>query len=143
LWDNAYTQVVDCPTWGDALLDVYLVWPESSFTSYSVVQGSSDHSGVLLVVEGTTEGRHVCICRHPHQCCVGVFMPSEQGWLQGCSWSAATLMGEVQRTWRGICSIKDMWSCKLLYSAYWLKAIVEQTNPIQKASVVKYAYRDH
>ena len=51
VWDNGYTQVVDCPTRGDALLDVYLVRPESSFTSCNVVQGISDHSGVLLEVE--------------------------------------------------------------------------------------------
>jgi hypothetical protein len=51
VWDNGYTQVVDCPTRGDAQLDVYLVRPESALTSCSVVQGISDHSGVLLEVE--------------------------------------------------------------------------------------------
>jgi hypothetical protein len=32
VWENGYTQVVNSPTQGDALLDVYLVQPESSFT---------------------------------------------------------------------------------------------------------------
>jgi hypothetical protein len=48
---NGYTQVVDSPTRADALLDVYLLWPESLFTPCSIVQGISDHCGVLLEVE--------------------------------------------------------------------------------------------
>jgi hypothetical protein len=44
-------QVVDSPTRGVALLDVYLVQPESSLASCSIVQGISDHCGVLLEVE--------------------------------------------------------------------------------------------
>jgi hypothetical protein len=51
VWENGYSQVVDSPTRVEALLDVYLVWPESSFTSSSVVQGISDHYGVILEVE--------------------------------------------------------------------------------------------
>jgi hypothetical protein len=51
VWENGYMQVVDSPTRGDALLDVYLVRPESSFTSCSTVQGISDLCGVLLEVE--------------------------------------------------------------------------------------------
>jgi hypothetical protein len=51
VWENGYTQVVDSPTRADALLDVYLVCPESSFTSCSIVQGISDHCWVLLEVE--------------------------------------------------------------------------------------------
>ena len=51
VWENGFTQVVDSPTRGEALLDVYLVRPESSFTSSSIVQGVSDHYGVLLEVE--------------------------------------------------------------------------------------------
>jgi hypothetical protein len=50
-WKNGHTPVGDSPTRGDALLDVYLVWPESSFTSSSIVQGISDYCGVLLEVE--------------------------------------------------------------------------------------------
>jgi hypothetical protein len=51
VWENGYTQVVDSPTRADALLDVYLVRPDISFTSCSLVQGISDHCGVLLLVE--------------------------------------------------------------------------------------------
>jgi hypothetical protein len=51
VWENGYTQIVDSPTRGDALLDVYLVRPESLFTSCSMVQGISDHCGVLSEVE--------------------------------------------------------------------------------------------
>jgi hypothetical protein len=50
-WENGYTQVADCPNLRDALLDVYLVWPETSFNSCSIVQGISDHCRVLLEVE--------------------------------------------------------------------------------------------
>jgi hypothetical protein len=51
VWENGYTQVVDSPTREHALLDVYLVRPESSFTSCSIVQGITDHCGVSLEVE--------------------------------------------------------------------------------------------
>jgi hypothetical protein len=51
VWENGYSQVVASPTRGDALLDVYLVRPESSFTSSSTVQGISDHDGIILEVE--------------------------------------------------------------------------------------------
>jgi hypothetical protein len=50
VWENGYTQIVDCPTRGEALLDVYLVQPESACTSYSIVEAISDHCGVLLEV---------------------------------------------------------------------------------------------
>jgi hypothetical protein len=50
--DNEYTQVVDIPTLQYALLDVYLVRPESSFISCSIVQGIRDHFMVLLEEEG-------------------------------------------------------------------------------------------
>jgi len=43
--------VTDGPTRGDALLDVYLVRPESSVTSNGVVQGVSDHLAVILEVK--------------------------------------------------------------------------------------------
>jgi len=49
--ENGYSQVTDSPTRGDALLDVYLVRPEISVTSISIVQGISDHSGVILEVD--------------------------------------------------------------------------------------------
>jgi hypothetical protein len=51
VWENGFTQVVDSPTRGDALLDVYLFRPESSVSSNSTVQGVSDHQGVILEVE--------------------------------------------------------------------------------------------
>ena len=49
--ESGYSQVVDSPTRGDALLDVYRVRPETSFTSSGIVQGISDHYGVMLEVE--------------------------------------------------------------------------------------------
>src|SRR5215469_6633922 len=42
VWESGYTQLVDGPTRDNALLDVYLVRPESSFTASSIVQGISD-----------------------------------------------------------------------------------------------------
>ena len=51
LWENGYIKLVNSPTWGDALLDVYLVLPESSLSSCSNVQGIIHHCGVLLEVE--------------------------------------------------------------------------------------------
>ena len=51
VWVNSYTQAVNSPTRGVDLLEVYLVRPESSFTSRSNVQGISEHCGVLLAIE--------------------------------------------------------------------------------------------
>jgi hypothetical protein len=48
VWDSGYTQVVEKPTRGDSLLDVYLVRPESELISCDTIQGISDHCGVLL-----------------------------------------------------------------------------------------------
>jgi hypothetical protein len=56
VWENGYSQVVDSPTRGDTLLDVYLLRPENSFTSSSIVQGISDHHGVMLEVEWVESG---------------------------------------------------------------------------------------
>jgi hypothetical protein len=56
VWENGYSQVVDSSTRGDALLDVYFVRPKSSFTSSSIAQGISDHSGVILEVEWEESG---------------------------------------------------------------------------------------
>jgi hypothetical protein len=41
---------------GDTLLDVYLVRPDSSFTSSCIVQGISDHYGVMLELEREESG---------------------------------------------------------------------------------------
>jgi hypothetical protein len=51
VWEQGYTQGAQNPTRGDALLDVYLVRPENLFTSCRIIQGVSDHRGVLLEVE--------------------------------------------------------------------------------------------
>jgi len=51
VWENGFTRVVDSPTRGDALLDVYLFRPKSSFTVSSIVQGISDYHGVIMEVE--------------------------------------------------------------------------------------------
>ena len=51
VWEKGFTQIVDSPTRGNALLDVYIVRLESSFTASSIVQGISDHHVVILEVE--------------------------------------------------------------------------------------------
>ncbi|PNF22005.1 hypothetical protein B7P43_G17606 [Cryptotermes secundus] len=51
VWENGFMQVVNTTTREVALLDVYLVWPESLFNSCSILQGISDHCRVLLEVE--------------------------------------------------------------------------------------------
>ena len=51
VWENGYRQVIENPTRGDAVLDVYLVRPDSSVTSSGIVQGISDHHGVTLEVD--------------------------------------------------------------------------------------------
>ena len=51
VWENGYSLVVDSPTRGEALLNVYLVHRESSFFSSIVVQGINDHYGVMVEVE--------------------------------------------------------------------------------------------
>jgi len=50
-WENGYTQVINSPSRGDALLDIFLVRPETAFTSCSNIQGISGHCGVLWEVE--------------------------------------------------------------------------------------------
>jgi len=49
-------------------LDGYLVRPESSFTSSRIVQGISDHSGVILEVEWEESG-----CEHQVERVVPVY----------------------------------------------------------------------
>ena len=56
VWDNRYTQVVEKPTRGDSLLDVYLVRPDSTLISCDTVHGISDHCGVLLEVDWIVKG---------------------------------------------------------------------------------------
>jgi len=52
VWEIGYSQVVDSPTRGDA----YLARPESSFTTSSIVDGITDHYGVMLEVEWEESG---------------------------------------------------------------------------------------
>jgi hypothetical protein len=51
IWENDYSQVIDGPTRGDALLDVFLVRPESSVSHSGIIQGVSDHQAVFLEVK--------------------------------------------------------------------------------------------
>jgi hypothetical protein len=51
VWEKGYTQLVGSPTRGAALLDVYLVRPENSIVSCSIVQGISDYCSVLPEAE--------------------------------------------------------------------------------------------
>lgn len=51
VFENGFSQVVERPTRGDAILDVYLILPESACTSSSIVQGISDHHGVIIEVD--------------------------------------------------------------------------------------------
>jgi len=48
VWENGYSQVIDGPTRGDALLDVYLVRPELSLTSSGIVQWVSDSGSGMV-----------------------------------------------------------------------------------------------
>jgi hypothetical protein len=47
-WDNGYNEVVGGPIRGDALLDIYLLRPESSLISFNNLPGISGHKGILL-----------------------------------------------------------------------------------------------
>jgi hypothetical protein len=51
VWENGFTEVVDSPTLGNALLYVYLFRSESSFTASIIAQGISDHYVVIVEVE--------------------------------------------------------------------------------------------
>jgi hypothetical protein len=77
--------------------------------------------------------------RHHQHSRFGV-MPSEWGWLWGCNWSAATMIGQVQRIWRGLCWVEDMWSCILLYSSHWLEKKYRIYNPIQATPEIWHTY---
>ena len=59
MWDNGYTGAVSGPTRRDALLDVYLLRPECSLISCTILPEISDHNGVLFEVEWDE------ICREP------------------------------------------------------------------------------
>jgi hypothetical protein len=51
VWGNGYIQIVNGPTRGDSLLDIYPLRPESLLISCNILLGISDHNGVLLEVE--------------------------------------------------------------------------------------------
>jgi hypothetical protein len=51
VWYNGFTQVVSDPKRGDALLDIYLLRPESSLIACNNLPGISDHHRVLLETE--------------------------------------------------------------------------------------------
>jgi hypothetical protein len=51
IWENDFRQVIDGPTRGEALLDVFLVRPDSTVSHSEVLQGISDHQAVLLEVK--------------------------------------------------------------------------------------------
>ena len=77
--ENSYTQAVNSPSRGDALLDVYLVWPECVFTSCSNVQGISDHGSVLLEAEWGEN-----CCEHQVERLVPVYHKTKVTGLQSC-----------------------------------------------------------
>ena len=99
VWENGYTQVVNSPTRWDALLDVYLVRPESAFTCCSNVQGISDHCGVLMEVE---LGEN-CLEHHVKRC-VPVYhkinVQGPQNFLRGKFASWASNGSRVQEIWK-------------------------------------------
>jgi hypothetical protein len=51
VWDNGCTQVASGLTRGEAMLDFYLLRPESSLISCNIVPGISNHNEVLLELE--------------------------------------------------------------------------------------------
>ena len=51
IWENDFRQQGDSPTRGGALLDVFLVRPESTVSHSEVIQGVSDHQAVILEVK--------------------------------------------------------------------------------------------
>jgi hypothetical protein len=63
IWDDGYTQVVESPTQGDALMDVYPVRPEVSLIACNFVPGISDHCAVLLEIDWVIPGPETQIGR--------------------------------------------------------------------------------
>jgi hypothetical protein len=98
--ENSYTQEVNSPTRGDALLDIYLVRPESASTSCSNVLGISDHCGVILETEWGENCRE-----HQMDRLVPVYHKTKvtglQSFLRGkfASWAS-----------NGSC-VEDIWKC--------------------------------
>ena len=98
VWDNGYTQVVNGPTRGDTLLDVYLLRPESSLVSCNILPGISEHNGVLLEVEWDEN------CREPKvERIVPVYHKTDVSGLQ-------TFLREKFNLWAGNGScVEEIW----------------------------------
>jgi hypothetical protein len=99
VWNNGYTQVVSGPTRGDAMLDIYLLRPESSLISCNTVPGISDHNGVLLKVEWYEK------CNEPQvERTVPVYHKTDVLGLQAILWEKFEL-------WAGIGScVEKIWN---------------------------------
>jgi len=99
VWENGYTELVNSPTREDALLDVFLVGPESAFTICSNFHGISDHCGVLLEVkwgENCREHQVEIIIPFYHKPNV----PGLQSFLRGKFESCASNGSCVQEIWK-------------------------------------------
>ena len=98
--ENGYTQVVNSPIRGNALLDIYLDRPESAFPSSSNVQEIRDHCEVLLEV-GWGEN-----CEHQVERSVPVYhktnVPGLQSFLRGkfASWTSNGSC--VEKIWKSV-----------------------------------------
>jgi len=77
IWENSNTQAVNSMPQGDALLDVYLVWPINTLTTCSNIQGISDQCGVLYEVEWGEN-----CCRHQVKRLVPVYHKTNTPSLQ-------------------------------------------------------------
>jgi len=51
VFENGFNQIIERPTRWDSILDVYLIRPEISCTTNSIVQGIGDYRGVILEVD--------------------------------------------------------------------------------------------
>ena len=98
VWENGYSQINESPTQGDALLDVYLVRPESSVTSSSTVQGISVHNRVMLEADWEEN------CLEPHlERVVPVYNETEVLRLQ-------TFLHDKFAVWASIGSSVELWN---------------------------------
>jgi hypothetical protein len=90
--------ILSGPTKADALLDIYLLRPESSLISCNIVPGVSDHNGVLLEVEWDKN------CREPQvERTVPVYRKTDVLGLQ-------TFLREKLELWAGNGScVEEIW----------------------------------
>jgi hypothetical protein len=86
IWENDFRQVIDSPIRGDALLDVFLVRPESTVRHSEVLQGVSDHQAVILEVKwrdtysNPQEERFIPIYNKTDIIGLQSFLREEYGW---------------------------------------------------------------